>query len=130
MLKKVNEHQEQEIGKLKRKNKELGDKVTKQPSNFGKRNKKKPTTKKAKNYSEQSKAGTTAKTDLPAQVEEFENQPQTERMQMRGSHRLEEEVSRLKLGLMGTIRSGSKCLVWLLPYCNSRSKNLDFVWDF
>ena len=42
----------------------------------------------------------------------------------------EEEVSRLKLRLMETIRPGSKCLVWLLPHCKSWYKNLDFVWDF
>ena len=38
----------------------------------------------------------------------------------------EEEVSRLKLRLMETIRPGSKCLVWLLPHCKSWYKNRDF----
>lgn len=113
MLNKVNEHQEQEIGQLQRKIKELMNTVTKQPSNFGRKKKKNKTmTKVAKNYSEQSKAaGTKAKTDLPAQVEDFKNQPETQEMQMKESHRQEEEASRLKLTLRETIRTGSKCLV-------------------
>lgn len=64
---------------------------------------------------------------ISEQEERFRKETNTERLK---SDRLEEEVSRLKSRLMETIRPGRKCFVWLLPYCNSRYKNLDFVWDF
>ena len=83
-----------------------------------------------------------AETSLQAQVVELENKLKKCQMQMSEqkerfrketnteTDRLEKEVSRLKSRLMETIRPGRKCLVRLLPYCNSRYKNLDFVWDF
>ena len=64
---------------------------------------------------------------MSEQVERFREETNTERLK---SDRLQEEVSRLKSKLMETISPGRKCLVWLLPYCNSRNKTLDFVWDF
>ena len=105
MLNKVNEHQEQEIGELKRKNKELEDKVTKQSSNSEGQKKKKKKTKEAKTYNERSEAVIKAKTDGQAQVNE--------------SHRPQEEISRFKSRSMETLRPGSKYLVWLLPHCKS-----------
>ena len=64
---------------------------------------------------------------MSEQEKRFREETYTERLK---SDRLEEEVSGLKSRLRKSIRPGRKCLVWLLPYCNSRYKNLDFVWDF
>ena len=80
-------------------------------------------------------------TGLQAQVNDLENTVKELRKQMREqekrfSEAIKKENSKSDSleekgrGLTETIRPGSKCLVWLLPYCKSWYKNLDFVWDF
>ena len=137
-LKKEKEEQELKIRQLLRKNADL-EKATEQASDFEKKlEKKKKKAKEAKDCCEQSEAETKAKTELQAQVDELENKLKNQSMQMSEqekhfnevinsetskSDRLEKEVRRWKE------RPGRKCLVWLLPHCKSRYKNLDFVWD-
>ena len=110
----------------------LGDKVTKQKSEFEEKLscKKRKEMMTAAAMKKELESATKAKTSLQAQVvklenklkdcqiqmseqeERFRKETNTERLK---SDRLEEEVSRLKSRLMETIRPGRKCLVWLLP---------------
>ena len=141
------ETQQETVKQLQRKITKLGDKVTKQKIEFEEmlacKKRQEMTTAAAKE--KELESATKAKTSLQAQVVKLENKLKNCQMQMSEqeerfrkeanterlkSDRLEEEVSTLKSRLMETIRPGRKCLVYLLPYCNSRYKNLDFVWDF
>ena len=132
----VKETQQKQVKQPQRKITKLGDKVTKQKSEFEEKmackKRKEMTTAKAETSLQAQVVGLENKLkkcqmQMSEQEERFRKETNAERLK---SDRLEEEVSRLKSTLMETISPGRKCLVWLLPYCNSRNKTLDFVWDF